>query len=314
MAAEKAGRTALVTFSRAVRQALKAKAPMVGLESALITHGLPYPKNAEVARRLEVEVIGAGAVPATIAVLDGKVHVGLENAQLESLAAPGSKLKVSRRDIADAIRTGACGGTTVAATAWLAARQGIKVFATGGIGGVHREEPTDVSADLTTLADTPVIVVCAGAKAILNLAATLEYLETAGVPVLGYRTSEFPAFYSRESGLPVSGRVESPEEIAEHWRIQRTLGLTSALLIVNPIPEAASIPAADIAPIIEQASNEAKVRGIHGQEVTPFLLGRVSDLSAQQSIRANEALLLNNARLAGKIAVALKKSNHSRRH
>ncbi len=296
-----------VSIGQAVSRALKTGEPVVALESALITHGLPYPKNLEVARELEAAVRSEGAIPATIGVLGGLVHVGLDAAELEEIARSRDAVKVSRRDIARAMISKRCGGTTVAATMFLAWQQSIDVLATGGIGGVHRESPYDISADLPTLAETPMIVVCAGAKAILDLPATLEYLETAGVPVAGYGVDEFPAFYSRESGLQASLRLDSPDEVAEQWKAQRELGLPGALLIANPIPEANAIPRRTIEPIIEQASAEAVLQGVRAQAVTPFLLRRVSELTGLKSIAANEALLLNNARLAAQIAAAVKK-------
>ncbi len=297
-------------LSPEVASAREARLPIVALESALITHGLPYPSNVQIARRLEAVVREGGAVPATIAILDGKIRVGLKDPELEELGQAGAKSKVSRRDIAAALVRKVRGGTTVAATLFLAARQGIQVFATGGIGGVHRESPSDISADLPTLAETPMIVVCAGAKAILDLPATLEHLETAGVPVIGYQADEFPAFYSRDSGLRTSLRLDTPEAIAEFWTAHRLLRLGAAVLIGNPIPEAEAIPSAEIEPIIASASAEAIQRGIQGQELTPFLLGRVSELTGRRSMRANEALLLTNGRLAAQIAVALSKLDH----
>jgi pseudouridine-5'-phosphate glycosidase len=295
----------LIVLTAEVDWALKNRAPVVALESALITHGLPYPKNAQVAHDMEVAVRQGEAVPATIAVLDGKIRIGLGDQELSELAQARVKVKVSRRDISTAVVRKACGGTTVAATMFLAARQGIRVFATGGIGGVHRESSYDISADLPTLADIPMIVVCAGAKAILDLPATLEYLETAGVPVIGYQVEEFPAFYSRESGLRVSLRLDSPEAIAEYWAAQRALSMPGAILIANPIPEADAIPRSEIEPIIAGASREAAQQGIQGQAVTPFLLARVSELTGRRSMQANEALLLNNARLAARVAGAI---------
>jgi pseudouridine-5'-phosphate glycosidase len=288
-----------------VVHALRNRGPVVALESAVITHGLPYPRNMQVARDMEAAVRHGGAVPATIAVLDGLIRVGLSDAELGRLAQARSTIKVSRRDLAAAIVKKASGGTTVSATMVVAASQGIRIFATGGIGGVHREWPLDVSADLSTLGDTAVIVVCAGAKAILDLRATLEYLETAGVPVIGFKTDEFPAFYSRESGLKVSTRLDSPEAIAEFWQAQRELLQSKGLLVANPIPEISSIPRSEMEPVIERASREAQDQEIRGQELTPFLLARVAEFSAGTSIRANEALLLNNARLAAQIAKAV---------
>ena len=271
----------------------------------MITHGLPYPRNIQMARDLEATVRHEGAVPATIAVLDGKIRIGLGNEDLARLAQSKSNLKLSRRDLATAVVTKASGGTTVAATMWVASKEGISVFATGGIGGVHRESPFDVSADLQALADTSMIVVCAGAKAILNLAATLEYLETMGVPVIGYRTDEFPAFYSLESGLKVGLRLDSTEAIAKYWHTHRLLEMPSAVLVANPIPASHGIPMSKMEPILAKASKEAHERKIRGQAVTPFLLARVSELSGGKSVGANEALLLDNARLAAQIANAI---------
>lgn len=295
----------LVRLAPEVAQALRSKAPVVALESALITHGLPYPMNFQVAREIEATVGAEGAVPATIAVIDGKIRVGLADQEFSELAQAKEAIKVSRRDIATAVVRRACGGTTVAATMYLAALQGIRVFATGGIGGVHRESSSDISADLPTLADTPMIVICAGAKAILDLPATLEYLETAGVPVIGYQVDEFPAFYSRESGLGVSLRLDSPRAIAEYWAAQRALSTPGAILIANPISASAEIPRSEIEPIIAEASGDAARQGIRGQAVTPFLLTRVSELTGGRSRQANKALLLNNARLAAQIAGAV---------
>ena len=305
MDVERSGLLDQVIIGAEIKAALEQRAPVVALESALITHGLPYPKNLEVASRLEAEVREQGAIPATIALMDGAIRVGLSSAEISALAQSKDAAKVSRRDIAAVLVQGRYGGTTVAATMFLARRQGLTVLATGGIGGVHRESPNDISADLPTLADTPMIVVCAGAKAILDLAATLEYLETSSVTVAGYQTDEFPAFYSRESGLKLTLRLDSPEAIAELWRRHQAVGLPGALLVANPIRAADSIPQTEIEPLIEQASAEAVRRGIRGQAVTPFLLDRVSELTGERSIKANEALLLNNARLAAQIASAI---------
>jgi pseudouridine-5'-phosphate glycosidase len=224
---------------------------------------------------------------------------------LSHLATSKSNLKVSRRDIAGAVVKKASGGTTVAATMFAASQSGIRVFATGGIGGIHRDSAFDVSADLHELAETPMIVVCAGAKAILDLPATLEYLETMGVPVVGFKTDEFPAFYSRESGLKVSLRLDSPQAIAEFWKTQLSVGLLNAVLVTNPIPKTDSIPRTEMEPVIEKASKEAQDKKIHGQELTPFLLQRISELTNKKSMRANLSLLLNNARLAAQIAIAM---------
>jgi pseudouridine-5'-phosphate glycosidase len=245
-----------------------------------------------------------GATPATIAVLDGEVRVGLTDAELERLAGLENVRKISRRDFAAAIARKESGGTTVAGTMFAAHRAGIRVFATGGIGGVHEVETLDISADLQALADTPMIVVCAGAKAILDLPATLEYLETMSVPVIGYGTGEFPAFYSRRSGLPVSARLDSPEEVVRFARAHWGLGMKSAVLVCQPLSEQEEIPQEKVKRAIQQARREARAQGVRGQALTPFLLGRLSELTGGESLRANLALLLNNAKLAAKIAVA----------
>ena len=288
-----------------IDRAVKSKAPIVALESTVITHGLPYPQNLQLARDMEAAVRRAGATPATIALLDGKIKVGLTNEELTHLAQAKTILKVSRRDIATAILQKASGGTTVAATMYAAAQLGIRVFATGGIGGIHRENSFDVSTDLRTLGDTPMLVVCAGAKAILDLPATLEYLETAGVPVVGYKTGEFPAFYSRTSGLEVSLRLDKPGEIAQYALMHWSLGLWTAVLVTNPVPERDAIPQSEIEPVIARASKEALDKKIHGQALTPFLLQRISEMTAKRSMRANLSLLLNNAQLAAEIAIAM---------
>jgi pseudouridine-5'-phosphate glycosidase len=251
---------------------------------------------------MEKTVREAGATPATIALLDGQIHVGISDEELVRLADSESTLKVSHRDFATAIVRKSNGGTTVAGTMYAANMVGVKVFATGGIGGVHKESAFDISTDLRSLAEIPTIVVCAGAKAILDLPATLEYLETMGVPVIGYGTDEFPAFYSRESGLGVSARLDSPKEIADFAKAHWDMGMKGGILVTNPIPEKDAIPAAKMAPIIAQASAEAVEQGIHGQKLTPFLLGRISELTKGKSMKANLALLLNNARLAAQIA------------
>ena len=285
-----------------VKHALELGAPVVALESTVITHGLPRPQNLELARDMEKQVRDAGSIPATVALLDGKVRLGLSDEELVRLSESESKLKVSHRDFATAIVKKKDGGTTVAGTMLAAQMSGIKVFATGGIGGVHKESPFDTSTDLKALAETPMIVVCAGAKAILDLPATLEYLETMGVPVVGYQTDEFPAFYSRESGLNVSARLDSPKEIAEFAKAHWSMGLRSAILVTNPVPETDSIPKSEMEPFIAKASVEAMEKEIHGQALTPFLLSRISELTGGRSLKANLALLLNNARLAGEIS------------
>lgn len=297
--------TDYIYTSPEVSRALNSRAPVVALESTVITHGLPYPQNLQVARDMEAAVRRGGAIPATMAVMDGRVKAGLTNEELSHLAQSKSAMKISSRDFAAAIVRKLSGGTTVAGTIFVASQLGIRVFATGGIGGVHRENSMDISPDLQALASTFMIVVCAGAKAILDLPATLEYLETMGVPVIGYKTSEFPAFYSRTSGLEVSLRLDSARAIAEFAHTHRSLATLTSVLVVNPVPESDSIPRTEIEPIIVKASEEAKEKKIHGQALTPFLLQRVSDLSAKKSMRANLSLLRNNAQLAAEIAVAM---------
>ncbi len=289
-------------LSPEITRALNLGAPIVALESTVITHGLPHPQNLELARDMEKQIRDNGATPATIALLDGKIRIGLSDQELIRLSESQSTLKVSHRDFATAIVKKADGGTTVAGTMYAANMAGIKVFATGGIGGVHKESAFDISTDLRSLAEIPTIVVCAGAKAILDLPATLEYLETMGVPVIGYKTDEFPAFYSRESGLGVSARLETPEEIADFAKAHWNLGMHGGILVTNPIPETESISKSKMEPIIAKASAEAIEQGIHGQKLTPFLLGRISELTKGKSLKANLALLLNNARLAAEIA------------
>jgi pseudouridine-5'-phosphate glycosidase len=279
--------------------------PVVALESALITHGFAPPANLDIAQRMEAAVREQGATPATIAILDGQARVGLSDAELRRLADDRAARKVSLRDLPLVLTKGGNGGTTVAATMHLAHRATIRVFATGGIGGVHRGHPEDVSADLTALARIPIIVVCAGAKAILDLPRTLEYLETQGVPVIGYGTDEFPAFYSRRSGLGVDARVETPEEIAQMAQARPALGLSTALLVCVPVPEADELPAEEAEAAIAQAVAKATVSGVSGKALTPFLLARMVELTGGQARRANEALLLNNARTAARIALAL---------
>jgi len=291
-----------------VSRAMRANLPIVALESTVITHGLPRPQNLELAQNMERAVRDEGATPATIAFLDGYLHIGLSSAELERLANEKETYKVGPRDFATVITNEACGGTTVAGTMLACKHAGIKVFATGGIGGVHRESSFDISADLQALATIPMIVVCAGAKAILDLPATLEYLETMNVPVVGYGTDDFPAFFSRESGLDVSAQIDTPEDIVEFAREHWKTGLQSAVLVANPLPAGEAIPKSEMEPIIEKASKEAREEGIHGKEVTPFLLQRINELTKGKSMRANLALLLNNARLAARIARALRMS------
>jgi pseudouridylate synthase len=285
-----------------VAEALAAGRPVVALESTVIAHGLPYPRNVETALGMEATIRREGAVPATIAIIGGVARIGLTSDEVEYLAR-ATVAKVSRRDIAICLAQQGDGATTVSATMFFAHYAGIKVFATGGIGGVHRGHPGDVSADLTELARTPVLVVCAGAKAILDLPATLEWLETVGVPVLGYGTDEFPAFYSRSSGLSVDGRADTPEQAAAIVRMHWEIGLASGALLTVPIPEAAEVPGERIEAAIAQALSEAQ--GIRGKSVTPFLLRRVSEMTGGESMAANLALLLNNAQVAAQVAKAL---------
>jgi pseudouridine-5'-phosphate glycosidase len=295
---------ASVIFSTDVKTGMRSGYPIVALESTVLTHGLPRPQNLKLAREMEQAVRANGATPATVALLDGKLHIGLSEQELERLANADHVYKVGPRDFATVIAQKADGGTTVAGTMLACKHASIKVFATGGIGGVHRDAPFDISADLQALATTPMIVVCAGAKAILDLPATLEYLETMSVPVVGYDTDEFPAFYSRESGLDVSVRLDSPEEIVAFARAHWGAGLQSAVLVANPVPESEAVSKSEMEPYILQATQEAQARGIHGKSLTPFLLSRISELTGGKSMQANLALLLNNARLAAQIANA----------
>lgn len=288
-----------------VQRALKQNRPVVALESTVLTHGLPHPTNLALGRDMEAAVLADGATPATIGVLHGTVRVGLTDAELAELAQAAAAMKVSRRDFAAAVVKKASGGTTVAGTMFAADKVGIRVFATGGIGGVHREARFDVSPDLQALASTRMIVVCAGAKSILDLPSTLEMLETNGVPVLGYGTDEFPAFFSRSSGFKTSARVDSPQEAADFARAHWELGMPSAVLVCRPISAEDEIPREEIDPVEEQASREAQERGIGGQALTPFLLQRVNELTGGKSMRANLSLLLGNARLAAQIAKAM---------
>ena len=290
-----------------VAAALAAGRPVVALESTIISHGMPWPQNAQTALRVQAAVREAGAVPATTAVIDGRLCAGLDDAQIERLARAGTTTpKASRRDLPVLIAQGRSGTTTVAATMIIAAAAGIRVFATGGIGGVHRgaAQTMDISADLQELARTPVAVVCAGAKSILDLPLTLEYLETHGVPVLGYGTEMLPAFFCRDSGLKLDARLDSPAEIAQVMRAQWASGLGGGLLVCNPIPEQHALPRAVVDAAIDTALAEAAQQGIAGKAVTPFLLARVNALTGGDSLAANVALVLNNARLAAQVAVA----------
>ena len=298
-------------IAREVGQALADGAPMVALESALITHGFAPPANLDIARQMQAAVREERALPTTVAVLEGEARVGLTRDELARLASDRTARKVSLRDLPAVLAQGASGGTTVAATMHLAHRAGVRVFATGGIGGVHRGHPEDISADLPALASISIIVVCAGAKAILDLPRTLEYLETHGVPVIGYGTEEFPAFYSRHSGLGVDTRVETPEEVAQMAQARAELGLSVALLVCVPVPEANELPAGEAEMAIAQAAGEADAAGVSGKALTPFLLARLVELTSGRARRANEALLLNNARVAAGIARALKEATNA---
>lgn len=301
----------MLRLAEEVATAVDEGQPVVALESALISHGLPYPRNLEVAQALEAEVRAAGAIPATVGVVGGVPIVGLSLTELERFAKGGKAIrKLSRRDMALCMAQGADGATTVAATMALAAAAGIALFATGGIGGVHRgaERTWDVSSDLIELARTPVLVVCAGAKAVLDLPATLEYLETLGVPVVGYGTDEFPAFYSRHSGLPTPARADCPEEVAHLWAAQRlysALAAPGGMLVCVPPPEEAALPAEIVEAAIERALARAAMAGIRGPAVTPFLLSAIAEETRGESIETNVALLRNNARVAAQIARAL---------
>jgi pseudouridine-5'-phosphate glycosidase len=289
-----------------VAAALAAGAPVVALESSLVAHGLAPPAGVEVAERMEAAVRAEGAVPATIGIVAGRIHVGLDREAIQRLARGESVMKVSRRDLAVAVALGRDGGTTVATTMVCAHRAGIRVFATGGIGGVHRgaEISMDVSADLEELARTPVAVVCAGAKAILDLPRTLEVLETKGVPVIGYRTDEFPAFYARSSGFRVGARADDAKAAAAIIRAQLALGL-GGVLVANPPPAETALPWPRVEAAVAAAVAEAEARNVRGHALTPFLLARVADLTGGKSVTANVALLENNARVAARIAVAL---------
>ena len=296
--------------SNDVKRAMTVPLPIVALESTVLTHGLPQPQNLSLARDMERTVREEGATPATIGFLDGFLHVGMTDAELERLSTEKDPYKVGPREYASVITNEACGGTTVAGTMLACKHAGIKVFATGGIGGVHRgESPFDISADLQALAHTPMIVVCAGAKAILDLPATLEYLETMSVPVVGYGTDEFPAFYSRESGLGVTATIDNPQDIVAFAKMHWETGQQSAILVANPLSKEEAIPASEMEPFIEQANNEAQAKGIHGQDVTPFLLKRMAELTKGKSMRANLSLLLNNARLAAQIAKVIRNTD-----
>ena len=293
-----------------VAQALAEGKPVVALESTIISHGMPYPQNVETALKVEEIIRSNGAVPATIAILGGRLKAGLTKDEIEYLGKQGQAVtKASRRDLAVLVAKGADGATTVTTTMMIAAMAGIEVFATGGIGGVHRgaETTMDISADLEELAQTPVMVVCAGAKSILDLGLTLEYLETHGVPVIGYQTEELPAFYTRKSVFAVDYRLDTPAQLAEAFHVKRELGLRGGMLVTNPIPEQYSMDADVINNAINEAVEEAKEQGIHGKATTPFLLAKIKDITGGDSLAANIQLVYNNARLATATAVELSK-------
>ena len=295
-------------ISPEVLHALETGRPVVALESTIISHGMPYPQTVETAMRVEQAIRDEGAVPATIAVIGGRLKAGLSGAEIEYLGKKGRGVaKASRRDLAVLVARGEDGATTVTTTMIIAYMAGIKVFATGGIGGVHRgaETTMDISADLEELAHTPVMVICAGAKSILDLGLTLEYLETKGVPVIGYGTDELPAFYTRRSGFKVDYRIDSPEELAAAFRAGREMGLGGGMLVTNPIPEEFSMDPDRINAAIDEAVEEARAQGIHGKDTTPFLLARIKDITGGDSLASNIQLVLNNARLAARTAACL---------
>ena len=297
-------------ISREVKEALDSGKPVVALESTIISHGMPYPRNVETALNVEKIIRENGAVPATIAVIGGRLKCGLTPEEIEYFGKKGREIaKASRRDLAALCARGEDGATTVTTTMMIAHMAGVRFFATGGIGGVHRgaETTMDISADLEELANTPVAVICAGAKAILDLGLTLEYLETHGVPVIGYGTKELPAFYSRHSGFPVDYRCDTPEEIAAIFYAQTQMGLKGGMLVTNPIPEEYAMDDQVINRAIDQAVAESVEQGIKGKEITPFLLARVSELTGGDSLASNIQLVYNNARLAAKIAGAFRK-------
>ncbi|USG66231.1 pseudouridine-5'-phosphate glycosidase [Brevibacillus ruminantium] len=295
-----------LTYTEEVRHALENNLPVVALETTIISHGMPYPQNIEMAKEVEQIIRDNGAVPATIGIMDGKIKIGLSESELEEFATNQSVEKVSRRDFPYILASGKIGATTVSGTMIGAQLAGIRVFATGGIGGVHREgEITwDVSADLTELAQTGVAVICAGAKSILDLGRTLEYLETQGVPVVGYKTSDFPSFFARESGFGVDFRLDTPEEVAAVMDTKWKLGQKGGMVIANPVPEADALDHNEIEAVILQALKEAKENGIAGKKVTPFLLAKVKQLTEGKSLKTNIALVKHNAAVAAQIAAA----------
>lgn len=294
-----------ITCSSVVARALQRGLPVVALESAVVTHGLPRPRNHALARGMEQAILDEGGIPATVAVLDGKIRVGLTEEELQQLADKTDAQKITPRNLAAVLLRGGSGGVTVAGALWIAQRVGVKVFATGGIGGVYSPLTLDISADLPLLAKSPLIVVCAGAKAIHDLPATLEYLETISVPVVGYRTNQFPAFYWGESGLPVTIRLDTPKEVAEFARLHWGLGMRSAVLVCQPPPPEQTLPRAGLESLIHRVRTEAERQNIRRQDLTPFLLQRLNDLTHDETLRTNLAILLNNASLAARIAKAM---------
>jgi len=300
----------VLTISPEVKAALNNRQGVVALESTIITHGMPYPQNRDTALGVEQAVRDSGAIPATIAILDGQIMVGLDEQQLEALATSSNAMKLSRADLAMALARKAMGSTTVAATMIIAHLAGIKVFATGGIGGVHQgaELSFDISADLQELGRTPVSVICAGAKAILDIPKTLEVLETLGVPVLAYGQDEIPAFWSRSSGLSAPLRADTVAQIVDFMQARESLQLDGGVLITNPVPAEAEIPQAEMQTYIAQAISESQAAGISGKAVTPWLLGRIVEITEGRSLVTNQALIINNARLAGELAVSLSRT------
>ena len=293
-----------------VAEAVRNNKPVVALESTIISHGMPYPQNVETALNVEKVIRDNGAIPATTAIIGGRLKAGLSKDEIEYLGKTGQGVtKVSRRDIPVIVAKGMDGASTVATTMIIAAMAGVRIFATGGVGGVHRgaQQTFDISADLEELAHTPVTVVCAGAKAILDLPLTLEYLETQGVPVLGYQTEELPAFYTRKSGLSVDYRIDTPQELAKVIHVKQELGLQGGVLVTNPIPEEYSMDPDTINRAINQAIEESKQQGIHGKDTTPFLLARVKDITGGDSLDSNIQLVYNNAKVAAQTAVELSK-------
>lgn len=299
--------TKYLSVTPEIQAALAEGRPVVALESTILSHGMPYPENLEFSHKVEEIIRAEGAIPATTAIIGGKLKVGLNSEELELMCRAENVGKVSRRDVAVYLSEGLTGATTVATTMMIAELAGIRVFATGGIGGVHRgaETTMDISADLEELASTPVMVVCAGAKSILDLGLTLEYLETKGVPVIGYGTDELPAFYTRSSGFGVDYRVDTPAQLAAMFKAQQELGMKGGMLVTNPIPEQYAMDKAVIDAAIEQAVAESKEQGIHGKETTPFLLARVVELTGGDSLESNIQLVLNNAIVASKTAAEL---------